>query len=161
MRLSPDGYAIPWTAAALGVSEDDLMPGRGAFVVDAHEAVAAGVVIHSYRPRSGSAEVTAAAKTPRWLQRGVLRSLADYVFRQLDCQRLEAHLSERNRPAARLLERLGFEREGSMRRAWDGVDATLIYGLLREDCRWYDPVEVPEDVRQRAASNPERDGHVA
>lgn len=65
-------------------------------------------------------------------------ALLQWGFDTLDLHRVEADLDPRNTPSARLLERLGFVREGHLRERWivDGeVSDSWLYGLLRREWR--------------------------
>lgn len=68
--------------------------------------------------------------------REALRLLLNFAWTSLDLQRIEADTDPENIASRRLLERLGFTLEGSMRKRWfvhgKWHDA-LWYGLLRED----------------------------
>lgn len=64
------------------------------------------------------------------------QAVLGYAFNDWDMQRIWAQIDPRNTSSAAVLERLGFEREGYMRRdflyAGEYVDSAY-YGLLRED----------------------------
>lgn len=63
-----------------------------------------------------------------------LSALLDYGFSTLDMNRVEADTDPRNLAAARLLERLGFIKEGLLRERWivDGAKSdSAMDGLLR------------------------------
>ncbi|MEN3274401.1 MAG: [ribosomal protein S5]-alanine N-acetyltransferase [Massilia sp.] len=63
-----------------------------------------------------------------------LEALLDHAFGALDLNRIEADIDPRNEASARLLERLGFRREGYMPERWivHGEKAdTAFYGLLK------------------------------
>jgi len=63
-----------------------------------------------------------------------LETLLGHAFSALDMNRIEADIDPRNDASARLLERLGFRREGYMPERWfvHGEYAdTAFYGLLR------------------------------
>lgn len=65
----------------------------------------------------------------------VARALA-FAFDDLDLARIEADVDPRNDASVRLLERLGFLREGLLRARWrvgGEVQDALVYGLLREE----------------------------
>ena len=65
-----------------------------------------------------------------------LRLLLEFAWTTLDLQRIEADTDPENTASRRLLERLGFRLEGSMRKRWFVHGAwhdTSWYGLLRED----------------------------
>lgn len=63
-----------------------------------------------------------------------LEVLLDHAFHVLDINRIEADIDPRNEASARLLEKLGFRKEGYMPERWivHGEKAdTAFYGLLR------------------------------
>jgi RimJ/RimL family protein N-acetyltransferase len=63
-----------------------------------------------------------------------LRALLDYGFTVLDLNRVEADIDPRNEASARVLDKLGFRKEGFMPERWivQGEPAdTVFYGLLR------------------------------
>jgi len=63
-----------------------------------------------------------------------LEALLGHAFGALDLNRIEADIDPRNEASARLLEKLGFRREGLMPERWivHGEKAdTAFYGLLR------------------------------
>lgn len=65
-----------------------------------------------------------------------LSALIDYAFDTLDLHRLEADVDPRNGASIRVLERLGFAREGYLRERWHvggEVQDALFYGLLRRE----------------------------
>lgn len=105
-------------------------------VVDAEGAMLAGVVFHNWDPFAGNMEVSCAAGSPRWGNREIFRAILRYPFSQAQCTRLTALTPRRVAAGAtsprRFLEGLGFQREGSIRRAF-GQDNGILYGLLREE----------------------------
>jgi ribosomal-protein-alanine N-acetyltransferase len=63
-------------------------------------------------------------------------ALLTHAFGALDLNRVEADVDPRNGASARLLERLGFRKEGFMRERWivnGEICDTDYYGLLRAD----------------------------
>lgn len=69
------------------------------------------------------------------LTRRFLRALFFYPFLQLNCERITVLIDDDNSKSIRLVEHVGWQREGRMRRARPGGDV-LIYGLLRSECAW-------------------------
>lgn len=64
------------------------------------------------------------------------RAVVAHVFDDLGLNRLEADIDPRNLASARVLERLGFRREGLLRERWivaGEVSDSAFYGLLRRD----------------------------
>jgi len=72
------------------------------------------------------------------LMQEALRAFLDHAFSGLDLNRIEADTDPRNERSMRLLERLGFVREGYFRERWivgGEVSDAAMYGLLRRDWR--------------------------
>lgn len=62
-------------------------------------------------------------------------AMRDYAFDKLDLIRLEADVDPRNASSIRVLEKLGFQREGYMRARYivnNEVQDSIVYGLVRE-----------------------------
>ncbi|HYP53066.1 MAG TPA: GNAT family protein [Pyrinomonadaceae bacterium] len=76
------------------------------------------------------------ARHGRGLGTRAVALLVDKLFRETDLQRLYALISPENTPSLRIVERLGFTREGLMREHYliqgRRVDE-LVYGLLRRE----------------------------
>lgn len=87
------------------------------------------------------AEIGYMLRTDAWGQgymREALTALLDYGFERLALNRVEADIDPRNDASARILERLGFVKEGHLRERWvvaGEVSDTGLYGLLRRDWR--------------------------
>ena len=67
-----------------------------------------------------------------------LASVIAHAFGPLDLRRLEADADPRNAGSLRLLTRLGFVREGTLRARWEiegEISDTAFYGLLADDWR--------------------------
>lgn len=87
------------------------------------------------------AEVGFALRRDSWgrgLMSEAVRSLIEFAVESLSLHRLEADVDPRNAASLRLLERLGFQREGYMRERWlvgEEVNDTVFLGLLAADWR--------------------------
>lgn len=67
-----------------------------------------------------------------------LVALLDHGFGTLDLRRVEADIDPRNAASARVLQRLGFVREGRLRERWEvagEISDTEYWGLLRREWR--------------------------
>jgi [ribosomal protein S5]-alanine N-acetyltransferase len=65
-----------------------------------------------------------------------LQAAIDYAFNEMRLRRIEADVDPRNLPSIRLLERLGFQKEGYLHERWLVAGETqdsLLYGLLGRD----------------------------
>jgi RimJ/RimL family protein N-acetyltransferase len=75
-----------------------------------------------------------------WWGRGYAReaveALLAFAFGELDLHRIEADADPRNDASIRLLERIGFSREGTLRERWivaGETQDTAFFGLLRRE----------------------------
>ena len=65
-----------------------------------------------------------------------LTALLKYAFEKMKLHRIEADIDPRNSASVKVVERLGFQREGLLRERWivgDEIQDTLFYGLLKSD----------------------------
>lgn len=74
----------------------------------------------------------------RGLMGRALSVLLDFAFERLDLHRIEADSDPRNSASIRVLERLGFQREGTLRERYfqlGEVQDAVLFGLLRRERR--------------------------
>ena len=93
----------------------------------------AGVVYNLYSGADIAMHV--AGVGANWLSRSYLRAAFRYPFVQLGCRRVSGFVPATNVAAQRFDEHIGFRREGYMRHSLPDDDV-IVYGMLREDCRW-------------------------
>lgn len=85
----------------------------------------------TYHPRGEEHwEITIAADRPKWASREVINYILTYPFKELGARRLTAQCLAKNRRAKRLIEGVGFQKEGRLRSFFNGEDV-LIYSMLR------------------------------
>lgn len=71
-----------------------------------------------------------------WINRAFIRAAFAYPFKQLGCTRVSGLVRVDNFAAQKFDERLGFKREGLVRRGDDDGTDLIMYGMLREECKW-------------------------
>ena len=102
-------------------------------------AVIGECVLFDIHTQSRRAEIGYTLGREYWSQgymTEALVALIEIAFGPLDLNRLEADIDPRNAPSARILERLGFVKEGFLRERWivaGVVSDTALYGLLRKE----------------------------
>lgn len=96
----------------------------------------AGCVFNFYTGTGICMHVAATEKG--WLNKEFLRSAFRYPFVQLGCRRVTGLVRTDNLEAQKFDEGLGFKREGLMRCADDDGCDLIVYGMLRDECRWLD-----------------------
>ena len=90
------------------------------------------VVFDSFTPFECALHVALAGPIPRPVVREVFR----YPFVTVGLKRLSCSVAESNLMSLRLIEKWGFRREGCKRLGL-GDENELMYGLLREECRFH------------------------
>ncbi len=98
-------------------------------------------LLFRFEEGSARAELGYVLGRPYWgrgLMREALEALVGSAFGAMGLRRLEAEVDTRNHPSSRLLQRLGFTREGLLRQRWvvkgDAKDVEM-YGLLSGEWR--------------------------
>jgi RimJ/RimL family protein N-acetyltransferase len=95
--------------------------------------------LHRFDEQSNRAEVGYSLGREHWgkgYMSEALNTLIAYAFGPMDLRRLEADTDPRNTPSVRLLERVGFSREGLLRERWvvaDEISDSVLLGLLRHE----------------------------
>jgi [ribosomal protein S5]-alanine N-acetyltransferase len=90
-------------------------------------------------PQCGRAEIGFSLRRSHWrsgYMHEAASALIEHAFGTLELRRIEADIDPRNEASARLLERLGFVREGLLRERWvvgEEVSDSALYGLLRRE----------------------------
>lgn len=74
--------------------------------------------------------------TGRWFNRTFLRAAFAYPFIQMKYTRVSGLVRVDNYAAQRFDEHLGFKREGLLRKGDDDGTDLILYGMLKEECRW-------------------------
>ena len=97
------------------------------------------VLLFKFEESSSRVELGYVLGRAHWRQglaREALHAVCDHAFRRLTIRRIEAEVNPENTASATLLQALGFEREGLLRKRWvaKGVAYdTNIYGRLAAD----------------------------
>lgn len=93
-----------------------------------------GVVFHNFRGHD--LEMSGAFDRADWIRPSTLRHLFSFPFGQLGCARMTTITGRKNKRARKLDEFMGFRVEGVIRKGLDGKEDCIVYGMLREECRW-------------------------
>lgn len=121
-RLGEREEVWPW---AVTLRDDDTLCG--------------GVTLFAVNRAQFRAEVGYQLQPSHWGQgyaQEALRAVLTYGLDALDLARIEADIDPSNEPSCRLVERLGFRREGLLRERWHvngEVTDTALYGLLKRE----------------------------
>lgn len=105
-----------------------------AAVVFNGKKIVAIVLFHDFQ--GGNVGMTIASDSPKWCSRGRLRQIFDTVFSKWDCRRATAITTGKNQKSRKFLKRLGFRREGIMKKFFSNKEDMYIFGMLKENCKW-------------------------
>jgi len=127
-----DARVIEWVSARV-----DTVGFTGAVGIGLEQdgELIAGVVFDMYT-KAGISMHVAALPTRRWMTRDYLYRCFAYPFLQLQCRRITGLVRVDNLEAQRFDEHLGFKREGLLREACEDGTDMIVYGMIREECRW-------------------------
>lgn len=141
---TPAWSELAATDAWFGRTEDGLLAGSAAtwaICRPQDDTLIGTVSLHTIFPAQARAEIGYALHPAHWgrgLARQAVRLALAFGFDTLGLRRIEADADPLNTASCRLLEALGFVREGLLRERWQVGDMpsdTALYGLLKEDWR--------------------------
>jgi len=96
----------------------------------------AGAVVYNHFSQYSCCAHIAGLPGKMWMTPEFLYAIFDYPFNGMKLQRITGLVPERNERAAKFDEHLGFKYEGKMRNALPDGEGLLVYGMLKEECRW-------------------------
>jgi len=79
--------------------------------------------------------VSVVCTNPIWWHRRYIKVLFNYAFEHCGCTRISALAKESNTKSRKLLEGLGFQKEGVLRQYHKPEDG-IVYGILQSECKW-------------------------
>jgi RimJ/RimL family protein N-acetyltransferase len=131
-----DAYLAPVVAQVDGGPQYSWVIGRAS-----DDAMIGTTTLFSIRRDQLRAELgysLARTEHGKGLASEAVRLALGFAFETLGLERIEADVDPRNAASCRMLERLGFQREGLLRARWrvaGEVSDSVIFGLLRADQR--------------------------
>jgi RimJ/RimL family protein N-acetyltransferase len=129
-----DEMVARWVASRMPIFEFGSSP-YTALGLMTQAGIIAGVVYQNYTKIDIQMHVASIADK-RWLNRHFLGECFRYPFEQLGCKRVTALIPAKNETAEAFDKRLGFSYEGRIRQILPDGDDLLLYGMLREECRF-------------------------
>lgn len=127
-------YAVKWAnerIKSLGDFPEDT--GNLALMRD---GVIVAVCVYTEYAGAGVAMNIASDGSKRWMTKQFLRACFEWPFDYLKVNRVTGLVRADQPDVMKFDEHLGFKREGVLRKAEpDGMDL-IIYGMLKDECRW-------------------------
>ena len=130
--ISEDDRVVPWVGSRV---EEDQFGQCSSIGLEENGDLIAGVVYNMYTGISVSMHV-AAVPTRRWLDRCFLYICFITPFKYMSCNRVTGLVRSDNALSIRFVEKLGFKKEGEMRQACDDGSNLMIYGMLKNECKY-------------------------
>lgn len=103
-------------------------------VADGNRPVA-GVVYNEHYPDYGTMQLSMAADTPRWAQRGIVKGLLHYPFEQVGVFKLWTATPEANGRAIKFNLGAGFRKEAMLRHHFGRRNHAVICSMLVNEYR--------------------------
>lgn len=134
--VSQDPSYLEFASDVIGTDfRDDTDANTIAFFNDDYEFLC--VAVYNGR-EDANIGMSVASVSPKWGMKSVLRVAFDYPFNQLGLNRITGYIRATNTQAIRNAERIGLKHEGTLRKYYSNGDDCLVYGMLKEECRWID-----------------------
>ena len=95
----------------------------------------AGVLINDIRPLR-DCWLTIYSTSERWATRSVIRYVFFVVFCVIGAQRCSVFISESNKKSFDMCVRLGFQKEGMLRKYRENGENCYVMGMLKNECLW-------------------------
>lgn len=96
------------------------------------DKLAALAVFHDFK--QNSVEIDFVCDNPKGMTRAFCKAVSTYVFG--NWRRATCFTTPEHKAAQRLIERLGFKREGIQRKAADDGRDLIMYGILKEESKF-------------------------
>ena len=134
--LGHDRLVANYVNEKIGIDVTGGTPYVGLAITDEVNNFAAGLVVSNFN--GISCEVSMASESATWARKGILKYIANYIFIKNQCIRCQLVIRKHRSTwrVRKLVQKLGFTLEGTLKRAYDGRDDALIFGLLAENCRF-------------------------
>ena len=132
-----DKLVTTWVSQKLGIP--DFGPCSAIGIVKNNILIAGAIYNdfrHDHRGLPMSIECTIVSIDKTWLNRHILNALFGYPFTQLKVRRVQLKTAKRNKELRKMFEALGFKFEGVLRQDWWLGGDSVVYSMLRHECRW-------------------------
>lgn len=123
-----------WVGGRIGLPE--MERGGKSIGIERNGNLIGGVVYNHWFPGIDIQMHIAGARGEPWLSRPILNALFYYPFVELGLRRVTSPVAASNDACLRLVRHLGAVHEGTLRRGWFNGEDLLVFGMLREECRW-------------------------
>lgn len=99
-------------------------------VVAQDGAALGAAVFHDYQPHFKTMGVSCAAVSPRWLTRNIIAEILGYAFDEIGIFKVWSAVSIHNHRSLKLIQGLGFTKEGTLRHQFGHKNHAVIFGMI-------------------------------
>ncbi len=123
-----------WVLKNLHATPDDFGKHITLGIMLSSEPVA-GIILHSIRKKR-DVWLTVFAENKRWCTKRILRAVFGVCFDLLKCRRVSVRVDAQNFKSIKLIEHLGFVKEGVLRAFENNGHDAVIYSMFNNQCQW-------------------------
>lgn len=141
MIFGHDKALSDWVQARIPHMRNGFGPSRAIGVADGEDETSkffAAVVYHNYVEQAGgwkTCEVSIAAATPRWAQKGIIRALLSVPFEQYGVDKLYSLMLKDNDRAIKLNLGIGFRQEAVLRHHFGKGQHAVVTSMIGKEYR--------------------------
>lgn len=133
-RADATGKVLKFVCDGLGDDISEYVPSLPIGIYRDDELIG-GVLINDIRP-GRDCWLTIYTTTPVWGQRQVMRYVFGVVFGLIKAERASAFVSVSNQKSLNMCQKLGFRREGLLRKYRNSGEDCYVLGMLKSECKW-------------------------
>lgn len=133
-RPDDTGKVLKFVCDGLKDNAGDYMPCLAIGIYQG-ESLIGGVLINDIRPNR-DCWLTIYTASRLWAKRHVMRYVFGIVFLLIGAQRCSVFVSESNKKSLDMCLRLGFIKEGLLRKYRDNGENCYVLGMLKQECKW-------------------------
>jgi len=130
--LDNTGAVFDFVLKGLGAKKEEFC-GCVTLGVKIEDKVIAGIIYSSLR-EGRDVWLTIFSNDKRWCNKRILNAIFKVAFDFFKCRRVSVRVDACNTKSRRLVEGLGFQKEGVLRAFEDNGHNALIYSMLKDEC---------------------------
>lgn len=133
--LDQDNRIAQWVCQGLGETTDFLDGPFYTIGFFQNEKLVGGLIYHDIRPGM-DLWMTIYTSHPSWATKKNLKQLFHIAFKILKCRRINVLISRSNEKSLSLCQRLGFQKEGLLRKYREDGEDAYILGMFENECKY-------------------------
>lgn len=132
--LDENGEIADWVCEKLGFAKNGL--GDNLTFGFVHNGKIIGGLVFSDYEQKHNVWWTIYTTDKRWCTKNVLKDMFALAFRHLECKRISLLVNEDNQTCLDFVLKLGFQKEGLLKKYRYTGENCYILGLLKQNCKW-------------------------